>query len=106
MMVDLAKLAERFCATPLPDSVCADHCATVHGQPGRTGTNLLSVAEAGHVLAPVVSLASEQAFRAGFAAAEEALGAHGSDRLLEATERAWTDYAADNGFPEQPQEPA
>jgi hypothetical protein len=42
-------LAERFCAAPLPESVCADLCATLKG-PGRTGTNLLTVSEAEAVL--------------------------------------------------------
>lgn len=39
------RMANRFCSTPLPDSVCADLNATVQG-PGRHGTNLLTVAEA------------------------------------------------------------
>ena len=42
-------LAEHFCATPLPDSVCADLCATQQGA-GRYGTNLMTVAEAAQVL--------------------------------------------------------
>lgn len=46
-------LAERFCATPLPESICADLCATRQG-PGRTGTNLLSVIEAREVLGAVL----------------------------------------------------
>ena len=50
----LQALAERFCAASLPETVCADLCAT-HQGPGRTGTNLLTVEEAhevlGHVLA-------------------------------------------------------
>jgi hypothetical protein len=50
----LTALAERFCATPLPDSVCADVCATQQG-PGRVGTNLLTVAEAKKVLAHILS---------------------------------------------------
>lgn len=47
-------LAERFCAAQLPKSVCADLCATRQG-PGRSGTNLLSVAEAKEVLAFVLA---------------------------------------------------
>lgn len=50
MTDNLTKLAERFCAAPLPDSVCADPWATIHGQSGRTGTNLLTVAEAEQLL--------------------------------------------------------
>ena len=51
----LQTLAERFCATPLPDSVCADPCASIHGYPNRTGTNLLSVIEAKQVLKRVLN---------------------------------------------------
>lgn len=43
--IDTQFLAEEFCRWPLPTSVCADHCATVHGREGRSGTNLLSVSE-------------------------------------------------------------
>lgn len=43
----LQALAERFCSAPLPESVCADTCACMPGYPQpRTGTNLLTVAEA------------------------------------------------------------
>jgi transcriptional regulatory protein LevR len=66
--------------------------------PNRFGTNLLTVAEAEAVLAPIVSTVAEDAFRAGFAAAEEVLGAHGSDRLLAAIETAWAGYADDNAL--------
>ncbi len=38
-------LAEAFLRWPLPESVCADLCATKQG-PGRVGTNLLSYVEA------------------------------------------------------------
>lgn len=44
--VNFKVLAEKFCRTPLPDSVCADLCATRPGTTHRTGTNLLSVQEA------------------------------------------------------------
>ena len=49
----IAKMAERFCATPLPWSVAADQCAT---QPGfnRAGTNLLTIAQAAEMLAAVL----------------------------------------------------
>ena len=53
--MNLQTLAERFCAAPLPDSVCADLIAT---QPTttfrRTGTNLLTVDEAKAVLSHVL----------------------------------------------------
>jgi hypothetical protein len=47
---ELYRLAERFCAAPLPESVCADFCATKSGQAGRSGTNLLTIDEAKEVL--------------------------------------------------------
>lgn len=55
-MNNLTKLAERFCACPLPETVCADLCATDpnYAHP-RTGTNLLSVAEAEQVLRYVMA---------------------------------------------------
>ena len=52
--IDLDALATRFCSAPLPDTVCADPCASMPGYPNRTGTNLLSVAEAREVLARVL----------------------------------------------------
>jgi hypothetical protein len=54
MSLTLQELAERFCAAPLPESVCADPCATQPG-PGRTGTNLMAVHEAKAVLALVLN---------------------------------------------------
>lgn len=53
--MNLQTLAERFCATPLPDSVCTDLCASKPGYPGRTGTNLLTVAEAKEILKSVLA---------------------------------------------------
>jgi hypothetical protein len=47
---ELYRLAERFCAAPLPESVCADLCATKSGQSGRYGTSLLTIDEAKEVL--------------------------------------------------------
>lgn len=53
----LDNLAERFCATPLPEGVRADPCACNSHHPNRSGTNLLTVREAkemlGAVLAPI-----------------------------------------------------
>jgi len=40
------KLANAFLRWPLPETVCADLCATTFGQKGRVGTNLLSYDEA------------------------------------------------------------
>ncbi|HEX8413945.1 MAG TPA: hypothetical protein VF637_08685 [Sphingomicrobium sp.] len=51
----LTALAERFCAAPLPATVCADVCATMPNYPHRSGTNLMTVAEAKAVLAYVLS---------------------------------------------------
>ena len=53
--IDLDELATRFCSAPLPDTVCADPCASMPGYPNRTGTNLLTVAEAREVLARVLA---------------------------------------------------
>lgn len=47
--MNLRALAQRFCAAPLPETVCADLCTTLKG-PGRFGTNLLTVEEAEAVL--------------------------------------------------------
>ena len=52
--MNIEKLAERFCAAPLPESVCADPCATRQG-PGRSETNLLSFIEAKEVLSYVLA---------------------------------------------------
>lgn len=46
-------LAEAFLRWPLPDSVCADLCATRQGA-GRVGTNLLSFPEAKQMMEEVV----------------------------------------------------
>lgn len=47
-------LAEAFLRWPLPDSVCADLCATKQG-PGRFGTNLLSYVEAKQMFEQVLA---------------------------------------------------
>ena len=47
-------LVDLFLSCPLPDSVCADMCATRQG-PGRFGTNLLSGIEAKEVLSKVLA---------------------------------------------------
>lgn len=46
-------LAEKFLRWPLPDSVCADACASTQG-PGRVGTNLLSYVEARQMMRDIV----------------------------------------------------
>jgi hypothetical protein len=50
------ELTEAFLRWPLPESVCADLCATKQG-PGRIGTNLLSYTEARAMLDAVVHTA-------------------------------------------------
>lgn len=47
------KIADAFILWHLPDSVCADPCATKQG-PGRTGTNLLSWIEAKQMAEQVI----------------------------------------------------
>ena len=46
-------LVDRFLQWPLPNSVCADLCATKQG-PGRIGTNLLTATEAKQMLEFVI----------------------------------------------------
>lgn len=57
-MID--KLVDRFLAWPLPASVASDPCASMPGRPDRSGTNLLTAAEAKqmleHVLGDVAAL--------------------------------------------------
>lgn len=62
--INFKVLAEKFCRAPLPDSVCADPCATRQG-PGRTGTNLLSVEQAESVFRGIFEddAASDKALR-------------------------------------------
>lgn len=93
----MKNIGDQFCAARLPDTVASDLCATQPG-PNRHGTNLLTVSEAEQVLQPIVRDLVEKAWRAGHAAAEETLGAHGSDHLLAAIERSWAEYAADQGL--------
>lgn len=53
----IAKLVDRFLAWPLPESVCADQCATQAGYPHRTGTNLLSATEARQMFEQLLPMA-------------------------------------------------
>lgn len=46
-------MVDDFLRWPLPDSVCADGCATKQG-PGRVGTNLLTAVETKTMLEEVV----------------------------------------------------
>jgi hypothetical protein len=67
----LTTLAERFCAAPLPDSVCADLVA-IKPMAGRSGTNLMSVAEAKEVLRSIFPEAVTETNQAGEVAADTA----------------------------------
>lgn len=52
------KFAERFCQTLLPATACADICATDSQYPyARSGTNLLTVAEAEQMMGAVIGTA-------------------------------------------------
>jgi len=42
----VGELVDKFLAWPLPNSVCADLCATKQGYPHRSGTTLLNATEA------------------------------------------------------------
>jgi len=48
------QMADEFCRWPLPDSVCADLCATMRDYKHRSGTNLLTVVEAQQMIREVV----------------------------------------------------
>ncbi len=68
-LIDL--MVDDFLAWTLPDSVCADGCATKQG-PGRVGTNLLTAVEARQMFESVVvpkieKLTSEHAALLGLA---------------------------------------
>jgi len=43
---DWSEMAERICAWPLPDDLCADAIACKPGAPHRTGTNLITITQA------------------------------------------------------------
>ena len=59
----IGKMVDAFLMWPLPESVCADRCATIQG-PNRIGTNLLSFDEARqmfeHVLAKAATVEISQ----------------------------------------------
>lgn len=52
---DFKPLVDRFLSWPLPASVCADLCATIHGRTDRIGTNLLTAVEAEAMLRHVLA---------------------------------------------------
>lgn len=62
-MTTIDDLVIRFLTWPMPDDVCADSCARVQGYPNRSGTNLLTAAQAKKMLTHVL---------AGVATAEDA----------------------------------
>ena len=71
----IADMINAFMAWPLPESVCADPCATRPGK-GRVGTSLLTVSEAMALMQEVVRPRMEKLLR------EQAL-----DQLTAETER-------------------
>ena len=48
-------MVNRFLSWPLPESVCADLCATKQGYPHRIGTTLLTADEARQMLEHVMT---------------------------------------------------
>lgn len=54
-MTELSFLVDRFLSWPLPESVCCDPCAVMHGWKGRIGTNLLTADEAKQMLEYVLA---------------------------------------------------
>lgn len=69
------ELAETFLRWPLPESVCADLVATMHGEKHRVGTNLLSYVEAKQMMRDLVvpKLAAKDAEAAALRDALQAL---------------------------------
>ncbi len=57
----IKQLVDKFLSWPLPESVCADPCATKQGYPHRVGTNLLSADEARQMLEYLFSKPAEPA---------------------------------------------
>jgi len=64
-MIITDEMVEMFLTWPLPDSVCADLCATKQGAPYRSGTNLLSAIEARKMLEHVLSGTQQNAAPGG-----------------------------------------
>lgn len=64
----LDEMVNAFLSWPLPESVCSDTCATVHGHKGRSGTNLLTAVEAkamfSEVVIPVIGASDRGLFEA------------------------------------------
>lgn len=56
---DVKTLVDRFLSWPLPPSVCSDLCVTTQSYPHRTGTNLLSAAEAETMLRHVLAISPQ-----------------------------------------------
>jgi len=48
-------LVDKFLRWPLPESVCSDPCASMHGYPNRVGTNLLTATEAKQMIEYLLS---------------------------------------------------
>ena len=54
-MTTMQEMVNRFLTWSLPDDVCADNCATKAGYPHRTGTVLLTAAQAEAMLRHVTA---------------------------------------------------
>lgn len=99
----LTALAQKFCATPLPDGVAADLCATdPHYPHPRTGTNLLSVEQARAMLAALIPMEVFEAHAAVYPLDRLSLrGAASVDAWIAATAKRnkaverWLDALAD-----------
>ncbi len=74
-------MVDDFLRWPLPDSVCADGCATKQG-PGRVGTNLLTAVEAKQMFEAVVLPKVEKVTMEHAALLTLAKGANEDGRVL------------------------
>lgn len=91
MKIDINKVVDKFLVWPLPDSVCADLCATKQGYPHRFGTSLLSASEAKqmfeHVLAEYLIESPEEMMREDLRneldTAYKAIAAHAAEQRAE-----------------------
>lgn len=57
--VDLDVLVNRFLAWKLPGEVCSDPCASIPFYKDRTGTNLLTAAQARQMIEHILDLGPE-----------------------------------------------
>lgn len=92
------EMAEAFLRWPLPESVCADRCATQQG-PGRVGTNLLSFIEARQMMNDVVAPRLQDAeYRAQWYPVAEMLPPVGKHVLFAWVRSKGSDHTMRTGF--------